>query len=1009
MEQLKLGKKMVHKKEILCILLYLISWLSFSQNTVTGIVSDSNGLLPGVNVLVKGTSNGTQTNFDGIYTLNNVDEKAVLIFSYIGFKSKEIVAGGQTRINVILEEDTQSLEQVIVVGYGTASKSDLTGSLSSVSSKDFEEQPITRIDEALLGRAAGVQVTQTSGAPGGNFKIRIRGANSISGSNEPLYVVDGIIVGSISAINVNDISSMEILKDASATAIYGSRGANGVVLITTKKGRDGPAKIEVEIFSGLSNVSQKLDIMTPAEFAEGVNFAEDDEIFTADEIADLRNGGGEDWQERLFRAGFFNSSQLSISGGSEEMDYFVSGNHFQSEGTIVDQEYLRYSLRVNLNANLTDKTKIGLNTFLTRENFDGTRADLSTGLTYDLTTPAFDEDGNYNFTPSKPGIGNGSLNPLLVPENSIREDFEDRLNISGYVSYKILDNLELNISGGLDRQNQSDNRYTPILINNIGVASVSKREVTRLQNTNRLTLSLNKNPDHDFKMDLVHEQQLLTNEFTQARARGFISDQTTFRDLQAGEIQQTQNRFTDESIQSFLGRANYSLFDKFLFTASMRADGSSKFRKGNRWGYFPSGSFAYKLSEENFIKNLSTINTLKLRASYGVTGSQAIAPLATRSLSIIDADINYPFTGDAFFVGVAPSNRLENPDLTWETTKQFNVAMDLGLWNSAFTLSVDYYKKNTDDLLLSETLPFFGGPTVVTRNVGEVENKGFDITLGLRLVSNNDWNISSTLTVSHNKNEVLSLVEGNEPIEIVDAFSGNRSFNNSFPVNPTRIEVGQPISSFRGYIFEGVYQLGEEEEAAVFGRAPGDAKYRDINGDNAITADDITTVGSGIPDFTWGWNWDISYRSWNLNFILLGSQGNDIYNFQRGRMMGLGAQQFHAVHADYNNRWTPSNPSNIPSRRDTTEFLSTQFLEDGSYVSLRNIALSYNFDKGIIQRLGIDNLKLYTSAENLFIITDYSGFDPISTATGNSDIDVGIDFNAYPLSRKFTLGFNVAF
>ena len=377
--------------------------------------------------------------------------------------------------------------------------------------------------------------------------------------------------------------------------------------------------------------------------------------------------------------------------------------------------------------------------------------------------------------------------------------------------------------------------------------------------------------------------------------------------------------------------------------------------------------------------------------------------MATRSVPIIDPDVNYPFDGGTYTVGVAPSSRLANPDLTWETTTQTNVGLDLGLWNSKVTLSLDVYKKNTTDLLLQRILPSFVGPTSVTENVGEVENKGFDINLGFIVLDKNDWRISSNLNFSRNVNEVLALVDGNKPLEL-----GNIYYTNTFPVNPTRVEVGQPISSFRGYVFEGVYQADEESEAAKFGKVPGQAKYQDVNGDGVISSDDIVTVGDGNPDFTWGWNWTANWKNFDLNFILLGSQGNEIYNFQRMRMMGLGAAQFHAVHADYLNRWTPNNPSDIPSGRDGTEFLSSQFIEDGSFVSLKNVVLGYTF-KNVLNNIGLSALRLYVNAENLFIITDYTGYDPESTASGNSDVDLGIDLNAYPLSRSVFFGLRATF
>ena len=956
--------------------------------------------LPGANVMVKGTTMGTVTDVDGNYTLTVPDENAVLIFSSVGFIQEEVIVGNRTVINLSLVPDIQALEEIVVIGYGTKKRSDLTGSLVSVDNEDFDKQPLTRVDQALQGRAAGVSVTQTSGEPGAGFKIRIRGANSISGSNEPLYVVDGLVVGDILSLNVNDIKSLEILKDASATAIYGSRGANGVVLITTKSGRKGPPKIEFESFFGVSEITQKLDLMSAADFAEGVNFAEGNTVYTQEEIAALRANGGEDWQDRLFQNGSFSNFQLSLTGGSDAVDYYVSANYFNQEGTIISQDFERFGLRANVNADLTKNISIGLNSYVSRSERTGVRADLPKGLTWDPTTPAFDDNGNYNFITLKPGIANGWPNPLIAPENNLNDIYDHQYILNGYFNFNIIDNLTLNISGGVERIDGVDNHYKTILLDNLGAARVRNSDVSRYQNTNRLTYNWEKDI-HRLQLDAIHEQQYVSRVWTQANAQGFFSDNTNYQNLALGSLQRNSNESLSESLQSFLGRVNYTLLDRYLITASIRADGSSKFQGNNRWGYFPSGSIAWRVSQEQFLQGIEVIDNLKVRASFGVTGSQAIQPLATRARPIVGPEINYPFTGQDATTGVAPSNRLANPDLTWEQTTQTNVGLDIGLWQSKITLAVDLYKKNTSDLLLDVALPEFAGPTVVAQNVGEVENKGFDVSLGINLLSNNGFDISSTLSISKNKNKVLSLVN-DEPIEM------GREYASGIAVLPTRVEVGQPISAFRGYVFQGVYQTGEEAEAALYGRQPGDAKYLDVNQDNVISTDDIVTIGDGNPDFIWGWNWNIAWKNFDLSLLLMGSQGNDIYNLQRGNMMALGAVQFHATHADYIDRWTPENPSNVPSGRDGTELLSSQFLEDGSFVTLKNISLHYTL-KDILPGTGLDMLRLYGSVENLFIITDYTGFDPESTATGNSDVDLGIDHNAYPLSRSFTVGLNLTF
>ena len=1000
------------KTFLFAITMFVMCGYSFAQKTITGNVSDDSGPLPGATIVVKGTSNGTQADFDGNFVLNNVNEDDTLVFSYIGYASQEILVSGQSQMNVVLLEDTARLDEVVVVGYGTAKKSDLTGSVASVSAKDFEKQPLNDVSQALLGRAAGLQVTQNSGTPGGDFKIRIRGANSISGGNEPLFVVDGQFLD-ISAVNVNDIQSIEVLKDASATAIYGNRGANGVVLITTKRGRPGKATINVDVFTSISKPTTRLDLLNGIEFAEaaieqeGVSI-EDSTLFTQEQLDELRANGGEDWQDRLFRTGFANNVQVSASGGSEDIDYYISSNFYEETSTIQAQKFRRLNVRTNLNAKLSKRLKVGMNLNIGREERDGIIGNLSDALAFSPTTFAFNEEGELNLF-SENDLGTTALNPLVPVNFNLRESTTDRYNITANLNYDIVKNLVANISAGVVRSDIHNNSYSSLRAGGIGRANVDNIYRTNLFNTNRLTYTVDLGERSNLKIDAVHE--LVINQFNRADidASNFFTDLVTFRDLSAAQVQIAQNNESRRELESFLGRANLSLFDKYLFTASIRADGTSIFQN-DRVGYFPSASFAWKINQEEFLKDSKSINNLKLRLSYGQVGNQSINVFGTRERARLDEDINYPFEGN-LAVGVAPSNRLANPDLTWETTEQINAGLDLGLWNSAVTFSFDYYKKNTTDLLLDTQLPDFVGPTRQFVNAGEILNEGIDINLGTRILRNDDWNINSTLTISRNRNEVLALNDGLEFIEIgqnVSGFSGT-------PLNATRIEVGRPISSLRGFIFDGVWQLGEEDEAATFGRIPGDARFRDISGpdgvpDGVITTDDITVVGDANPDFTWGWNWDISYKNLNLNFLLTGSQGNDIYNLQNARLLGVFTRQTNPTLGAFRNRWSTTNPSNVPARVDGAQTLSSQFIEDGSFVSMKNIVFSYNFNQKVTNALGINNARLYASAQNLFIITDYSGFDPETTASvNNEDVDLGLDINSVPLNRTITLGLNVSF
>ena len=991
------------KLSLLIVGIFMVSTV-WAQQSIKGKVVDTDGQpLAGVIVVVQETNVGTATDAEGQYTIS-AKADGVLKISFVGMLTKIEPINGRSEINVTMEMDMIGIEEVVVVGYGTMKKSDLTGSVMSVGSKQFEYQPLVKMDQALQGRAAGVTVTQISGQPGSDMKIRIRGANSISGNNNPLYVIDGMVASDIGSLNVDDIQSMEILKDASATAIYGSRGANGVILITTKKGVKGKPTINLETFHGLSTIIQKLPMLTPSDYAEGVNFMEKAEIFTPAEIEALKQpGAGVDAQDEFFQTAPSHTYKMSLGGGTDAFDYFVSGSIYNADGTIINQNYKRYTLRANINAKVSDKITFGLNISGSREENTGVRANLSSGLTWDMTTPFYNANGGYNYTTLKPSVGNGERNPIMAPMENISDNFQNHVNASSYFNMELLKGLVLNISGGVDWMNSINSAYQPIEISQIGTAQVYNNNVALLQNVNRLTYTFERG-NHRLQADAINEQQLSSVTFLNADASGFFTDATTYKNLALAELQLIDNSIIKSSLLSFLGRINYSFANKYLLTASFRADGSSKFREGNQWGYFPSGSFAWRVSEESFLQDVKKISDLKIRISYGETGSQAIEALATRSRAVIGPENNYPYTGGTGKIGAAPSERLANPYLTWESTAQADIGIDLGMWENKVTMSFDLYKKNTTNLLLDVILPGFVGPTVVTQNVGEMENKGFEFVLGWKAFNKGDWSVSNTVTFNRNVNTVIALVDG-EPIEKGESYIGQYA-----PVNPTRLEVGESMGAFRGYEFLGVWQLGEEAEAAKYGRAPGDAKYLDLNGDFNYTTEDITIVGNGNPDFTFGLNGNVSWKNLGLDYLFTGSVGNDIYNFQRGRMMSLAASTFHASHADYLNRWTPTNPSNIPSTRDNTEVLSSQFVEDGSYFSLKNISLSYTFKNiAAFNAIGLDALRIYGSIENLFIMTDYRGYDPESTASGNSDVDLGIDLNTYPLARTFIAGVKFTF
>lgn len=995
-------------------LLFLCLFIAFSaqafdaEKNISGSVKDEGRRpLVGASVRILGTIQGTMTNEKGEFELPVGENADTLIVSYFGYTSKMIDIADRTNIEIVLAESSNFLEKRVAVGYGTRKKNELTSPLNSVSDLDVDDLPLRRLEQMMQGRMAGVNVSHTSGAPGAGYKVRMRGPHSLRGNN-PIYVMDGMIIGDISSISVNDIESIEILKDAAATAMYGMRGTNGVILITTKSGKEGGSRIDFNSFIGTSKIVGELDMLSPGEFAEGVNATEGAEIYTSREISELKNRGGEDWQDRLLRRATFSNYHLSMSGGNKQSNYYISGNYQTENGTIVNQDYERFALRVNMNSEVSSRIIVGMNMFGSREEHSGIAASLATGLTWDPTTPAFTNRNEYNINSLKPNVGNTSVNPLIAPENSARLILDHEVVANGYADVDLWDGFSLNISGGVERLARTNNYYNSILVTPLGYARVIDQEVARYQNTNRLTYVRDITRDHQFQVDAVHEQQLVTNIYTVSTGTGFPSDNTTYQNLGLAANQYIRNITRRASIQSYLARIQYTLLQKIFFTASIRTDGSSRFQKENRWGSFPAGAIAWRISDESFMQNNPVISNLKIRAGFGITGNQGIWTLGTQSIAFSDTrsgtlGLDYPFEGTTATVGVAPTTRLANPDQTWEKTRQTNFGLDMELWDAKVSLSVDVFRNRATDLLVDRFLPRFLGPTVIAENTGEVKSKGFDINLGFTPIQSEDWKLSTQLNISRFVNEVVALPNG-EPIGRGTHYGLFRSV----PVYPTWVVVGQPISSFRGYVFEGVYQTNEAEEALEYGKLPGDAKYRDINEDGQITEEDITTIGDGNPDFTWGLNSKVSYRNLGLSFLFIGSHGGEIFNLQRGRMMGLGFYQYHATHGDYRNRWTETNPSDIPARPEGTELLSSQFIENASYVSLKMLSLNYTLNN-TSNLLGLGDVRLSLNTENLFVLSKYTGFGPESTITGYSDVDVRIDYNAHPLARSFSLGINMTF
>ena len=1000
--------------------------------TITGRVTDGadNSPLPGVNILVKETSVGTVTDVEGNYRLTAPDEATTLVFSSIGYQTQEVAINGQSTVNVALAADVQSLSEVVVVGYGSQKKSDLTGSVSSVSAQEVAEFPLQRVDQALQGRAPGVYVQNLDGSPGGETIIRIRGLNSINGDNKPLIVIDGFQGGNLDNLNPNDIASIEILKDASATAIYGSRGANGVILVTTKLGAVGTPKISYDYNIGFQTLNNKLDLMNAGEFARLVNAdaltqtgggATATPIFTEEEIAEFDRTGGTDWQDVIYGTGVIQNHQLSISGGTEKLQYLVSGGFLDHEGIMKNSSYLRGSLRTNLRAELTEWLNFGINGVITREETSSPpfREEVSfVGQAVNVTPrwaptePVLDEFGNY--AKHRAGYGaDDTWNPLASAVEPQTQQPTNIYNANLFLEFELAKGLQFKTTGGAlvnnDIYRSYYNRLTFDGLANNGLGNLRESQNVLYQNSNILTYTRQFAERHELTVTAVAEQQFERFESSEIEASEFLNDVTGIDDLGgAANSVVNSDRYT-RSLASFLGRINYSFDDKYLLTASYRADGSSVFGSNNKWGYFPSASVAWRVSEEEFLKG-TVVSNLKLRASYGITGNQAIDPYQT--LASISSGRNYPYDGSetteiGFYIA-----SLANDNLKWERTTQTNLGLDVEFFEGRLGATLDLYQKTTDDLLLGRELPGYVGVDFVIDNVGSVENRGIELLLrGTPVAGDFTWNTSVNFTV--NRNEVLDL--GDDDRIPFTTTTGGYSLNEFM-----FLVEGEPFGQMIGWGYEGTWNTDEAEEAARYGQLPGDPRYTDVNDDGAIDIDDKIVIGNAFPDYQIGWNNTLSYKNVELSFLIQTSQGNDLFNTPRIRLENPNEGTSRALL----DRWTPDNqdtdvPAFIDQRtREDANLVNTvslsgnetsRWVEDASYIRLRSITLAYNLPASWLNRVGISNLRVYTSGTNLFTITDYTGYDPEVGSFGTNDASLGVDFSTYPSSKTFTFGAQVTF
>jgi TonB-dependent starch-binding outer membrane protein SusC len=1005
----------------------LIIWIIAGQNlyaqntgepvTVSGQVISSfeRYPIPGANVYEKeNPSRGTVTDVNGRFTLTLQSSDAILVVSYLGFITEEIRVGNQRDFAINLSEDIMRLEEFVVVGYGTMRKSDLTGSVTSISAAEIDRQPITQLHQVLQGRAPGVMVSANSGGPGSQAKIRIRGLNSIFGNNEPLYIVDGMTADP-NGINMNDVESFEVLKDASATAIYGNRGANGVVLITTKKGSEGKPVVEFEYSHGLDQIpnSRFMPVLTGSEYMEVYNASILPGYFSEDSINSIRNSGdGTNWQKEMFRNGIFRDHQLSVRGGTDKANYFISGNLLQHQGVVVNTDFTRYAFRANVGASLSDKIKLGINSNLgRRENHNNLDGGFHHAITWSPHLSVFQEDGNYTL---RDDIGHPhGRNPVgSVMGRSGNNDYTF-INTSADLKWEILPGLTFNPIVGLDFTYNNNKYFSNPDVNGTrgsspeySSAGIFYGQNVIIQNSNILNYTKTFNSVHTINITGVNEWISHTN-FNFGNSEDNIPDMERFGYYNLGlgdpETWRISSGHRKTTMVSFLGRANYAYGEKYMLTASIRADGSSKFQGDNKWGYFPSAAFAWRMSEEDFMKDLDVFSQLKWRVSYGRVGSQAISPYQT--LSVLGSaagsswwhdGFGYPYDGNQLYRGYGLSG-YPNPSLRWESTDQINAGVDIGVFQGRLSLSLDYYNKKTSDMLYPRAIPAYKGGGSIMQNVGSIGNRGFEFLIDATpLAGEFQWNV--LLNGSFMENEVLD-IGGEELI--------GQTFWGTFILHRTL--AGRPVGSFYMYDWQGVWKEDEAELAAGYGRVPGESKYLDVNDDGKIDTEDIIYAGSAYPDFYWGFTNNFSWRNFDLNIFITGSHGAKLFNHNYLMMMTSTNWSQTYIHRDALDVWDAElrPDSDIPSKLSGEILNSTRFLEDASYARLRNVALSYTFSRNM---LGFGDIRLSVSAQNLLILTKYRGWDPELSATGpGQDVYTGFDAGVYPMARTFTLGIKGTF
>lgn len=1044
------------------ILLMCISMASLAQvRTVTGTVTDLKGdPLVGVVVQIKGTKTTTSTTSNGSFTIKVPDAGQSLVFRYIGFEDKEVVPGTSTALKVRLKESVSQLNDVVVIGYGTATRKDLTGSLGSVNIADLQKAPVKSFDEALAGRIAGVQVTSSEGQPGAPIEITIRGNNSITQMNYPLVVIDGFpmenpnnsVVNPLNTLDPNEIESIDILKDASATAIYGARGANGVIMVTTKRGKLGAPVISYNGYFGLQENNKRMGLLGPYEFVKLQN--EIDPIRTKGlyfkdgrTLDSYKNLAGINWEDEVTRVAPMQNHYVSVAGGTDKTKYSVSLSHTGQDGIILNSGFKRTQGKISLDQEISNKLKVGFNA--TYSDFKNYGSPTSTGnfsnelnmlfSVWAFRPVAVNPDVNLIEVPNDPEVeqaSNFTFNPILTAQNELRETYSTSFTSNGFLEYAILKDLKLRVSGSFNRGLRRNDVFNGSMSRSAATGNYlvngtqTYYNSTGWQNANTLTYAKRLNKAHYFDVMAGFTMESSRSSALGATAVLLPNESLGLSGLDEGNPLGIASTSSNSTLASFIARLNYKLFDRYILTATVREDGSSRFLGDNQWSNFPSVGLGWQINNESFAKNIRYLSNAKLRASWGRTGNNQVSNFAAYpSLNFANPDGSYPINNSPGYMfggndskGVIYSG-LGNVGLKWETTEQSNLGLDLGFFKQRLTVEFDLYQKKTYNLLLNANLPPTTGYNRAIKNIGSTQNRGLEITVGFTPVQNKDFTWSSSFNIAFNRNKILGLTENQLQL------TTSQSWGDDWKNIPGYVaKIGSPIAQFYGLIYDGVYNYDDfikvgdtytlKENIPSNGGAranikPGDIKYVDLNGDLQISEGDKTVIGTPYAKHTGGFSNNFTYKNFDLNVFFQWSYGNDIINANR-ILFESSYKYGYNQYATYADRWSPENPtSNIPGvaagRGSSLKAYSTRTIEDGSFLRLKTVALGYNIPADFVKRSKVFKTgRVYLSAQNLYTWTNYSGYDP-EVSVRNSALTPGFDYSAYPRARTITFGINTTF